>query len=109
VEDRNVLPVKGKNMNRLLIAVLTASLAGPVLSSPAAASQGFPEEAWMVARKGGDEYRQEDRDPRKSKQQSGKKKQDRAEDEDKDRGYGYGYERRSLDRPDRVYDDRGRH
>jgi hypothetical protein len=101
--------MKGKNMNRLLIAVLTASLAGPVFSGPAAASQDFPEESWMIARKGGDEYRQEDRDLRKSKQQSTKKKQDRAEDEDKDHGYGYGYERRSLDRPDRVYDDRGRH
>jgi len=95
-------------MNRLLTTLLIASLAGPVFSGPAAASQGFPDEAWMIARKDGDEYRQEDRDSRKSKQQSPRKKQDRAEDEDKDRGYGYGYERRSLDRPDRVYDDRGR-
>lgn len=96
-------------MNRLLTALLIASLAGPVFSGPAVAGSGSFEEALILARKGGDEYRQEDRDSRKSKQQSTKKKQDRAEDEDKDHGYGYGYERRSLDRPDRVYDDRGRH
>ena len=95
-------------MNRLLTALLVASLAGPVFSGPAVAGPGFLEETWILARKGDDQYRQEERDPRKLKQQSSKKKQDRAEDEHEDRGYGYGYERRNPERPDRVYDDRGR-
>ncbi len=96
-------------MNRLLTALLIASLAGPVFSCPAVAGPGFLEETWILARKGGDQDKGEERDLRKFKQQSGKKKQERVEDEHEDRGYGYGYERRNPERPDRVYDDRGRH
>lgn len=95
-------------MNKLLTALLIASLAGPVFSGSAFAGPSALEEAWILARKGDDSYRQEERDPRKFKQQSGKKKQERVEDEQEDRGYGYGYERRNFERPERVYDDRGR-
>lgn len=93
-------------MNKLLIVVLTASLAGPALSGAALANPGSLDESWMVARKDGDDQRQEERDSRKSRQQSGKKKPERIEEEHEDRGYGYGYERRN---PDKHYDDRGRH
>lgn len=96
-------------MNRLLTALLVASLGLPVFSSSAAASPGFAEETWVVARKGGDTERPNERSWRKSKPSSDNRKQEAAEDEGKEgRGYGYGYERRGFDRPERVYDDRGR-
>lgn len=95
-------------MNKLLTVLLVASIAGPVLSDPVLADPGFLAETWMVARKDNDQDRHEDRDLRKFKQQSSKKKQERIENEQEDRGYGYGYERRNPERPDRVYDDRGR-
>lgn len=96
-------------MNRLLTALLVTSLAGPVFSGPAVAGSGFFEEALILARKGGDQDRREERDLRKFKQQPEKKKQERIEEEQEDRGYGYGYERRNPERPERTYDDRGRH
>ena len=95
-------------MNRLLTAMMIASLTGLAFSGPATAGPGFIEEAWILAHKGGNPDRGEERDLRKLKQRPGKKKPERVEDEQEDRGYGYGYERRNPDKPERVYDDRGR-